>query len=942
MKQKDKILSELKSLTESLDGYTQIGIAAADLAECLGIQRNVASHLLNELSTEGHAIKINTRPVYFLHRSVYEDMPNRFSKADKYLQWQPESTKTTPVTPSETVVSTPQTEQQGALSFHHLVGFNGSLREIVEQCKSAVHYPPNGLPILLVGSSGVGKSYLAQLISEYAHSTGVLETHAPFVVFNCAEYANNAELLTAALFGYCKGAFTGADKDKTGVIEEANGGLLFLDEVHRLTAEGQEKLFLFLDKGVYRRMGESGPWREANVRLICATTEIPEQCMLPTFLRRIPLILRIPTFQDRPLKERLAMVHAFYEKEALRLDRDLIVSGQAVNLLIRSKASGNIGQLTNAIKLSCANAFKSSFNDGSKSLKINITHLPTDYMNHFEGALLDTLGCDELRFLRHSQTSIIHETVSTDKIRVHSEALAKLTPLITANVADRKQTDSQTNTFFREAFDVMNEFLDDLQFTDILSRRTHTVIRNAIEKLIQHGIQNTEVHYGLKYSGNSVEVLSQLIAVFTEYPYEDEWYGTETLYQELKLRLPKEWSVVTRLTEMVEKNLDLQVHPLMTLFGSLYLRSLNRAQNDTRAHGVIVAHGYTTASSIASVANRILGQYIFDAFDMPLELTAVEIGKKLSAYIETIDSSKGIVILVDMGSLEGLYKGIDQTFFGDIALINNVSTQLALDVGYKIISHMPIEEIASSSVTETRFKYHYRPAELIKPSAIVTTCNTGIGTASKIKSLLEKCFAGPELKIIAHDFDKLVDLGRSDGIFKQYDVKLIIGTMNPKLDGVPYVSLENLIMQRSDAVLTDTLSAHVSIERLGEFNREVLKLFSLENVLNYLTILNPDKIIDQVDNALNLLEKHLNIKLQNDHRISLTIHLCCMIERLVMKNPLEMSPRFAQFEDKYRDFVKSIKKAFEPVEAFYRIEIPIAEIGIIHENLSHRVVLNEA
>ena len=57
---------------------------------------------------------------------------------------------------------------------------------------------------------------------------------APFVMFNCAEYANNPQLLLSQLFGYTKGSFTGAVKDKAGLIEEANGGVLFLDEIHRL------------------------------------------------------------------------------------------------------------------------------------------------------------------------------------------------------------------------------------------------------------------------------------------------------------------------------------------------------------------------------------------------------------------------------------------------------------------------------------------------------------------------------------------------------------------------------------------------------------------------------------------------------------------------------------------------------------------------------------
>ena len=82
------------------------------------------------------------------------------------------------------------------------------------------------------------------------------------VVLNCADYANNPELLSAALLGYKKGSFTGADTDKEGLLQEADGGYLFLDEVHRLSYENQENLFVFMDTGRYRPLGDKN-WKAA-------------------------------------------------------------------------------------------------------------------------------------------------------------------------------------------------------------------------------------------------------------------------------------------------------------------------------------------------------------------------------------------------------------------------------------------------------------------------------------------------------------------------------------------------------------------------------------------------------------------------------------------------------------------------------------------------------
>ncbi|MFX6163985.1 sigma 54-interacting transcriptional regulator, partial [Acinetobacter baumannii] len=81
------------------------------------------------------------------------------------------------------------------------------------------------------------------------------------------------ELLAANLFGYVKGAFTGAQGDKAGAFEAANGGVLFLDEVHRLDAQGQEKLFTWLDRKEIYRVGETAQGMPISLRLVFATTE---------------------------------------------------------------------------------------------------------------------------------------------------------------------------------------------------------------------------------------------------------------------------------------------------------------------------------------------------------------------------------------------------------------------------------------------------------------------------------------------------------------------------------------------------------------------------------------------------------------------------------------------------------------------------------------------
>ncbi|HBR2010399.1 TPA: sigma 54-interacting transcriptional regulator, partial [Klebsiella pneumoniae] len=240
---------------------------AMAIADSLKQKRSIISHHLNNLHREQRVVKVNGRPVLFLPVTVLRDHHRLAVRHGEYAS-----------------IQALCADRQDSLA--QLIGAQGSLQEALRQCKAAISYPGAGLPLLLRGPTGTGKSFLARQLWHYAIDEGILPADAPFTVFNCAEYANNPELLTSKLFGHAKGAFTGADKAVPGLIETSNGGVLFIDEVHRLPPEGQEKLFHFMDNGSWRRLGESADERSATVRLIFASTEDLEKHFLATFIRR--------------------------------------------------------------------------------------------------------------------------------------------------------------------------------------------------------------------------------------------------------------------------------------------------------------------------------------------------------------------------------------------------------------------------------------------------------------------------------------------------------------------------------------------------------------------------------------------------------------------------------------------------------------------------------
>lgn len=112
------------------------------------------------------------------------------------------------------------------VSFDHLVGKDESLKLSIQQAKAAMLYPLRGLHTILFGESGTGKSLFAECMYEFGLSSESLPESAPFISFNCADYAQTPQLLFSHIFGVRKGAFTGADEDKSGLIEKLMGNFI--------------------------------------------------------------------------------------------------------------------------------------------------------------------------------------------------------------------------------------------------------------------------------------------------------------------------------------------------------------------------------------------------------------------------------------------------------------------------------------------------------------------------------------------------------------------------------------------------------------------------------------------------------------------------------------------------------------------------------------------
>jgi len=206
---------------------------------------------------------------------------------------------------------------------------------------------PTEMSVLILGESGTGKELTARAIHEMSGRQG-----GPFVAVNCAAIPDT--LLEAELFGFEKGAFTGAIATKRGKFESANGGTLFLDEIGGLTPGLQAKLLRFLEDRIIERVGSESS-QKIDVRVVAATNcDLNSQMKLGNF--RTDLFYRLNSFTIKlpPLRERgedkLLLARHFLDKLARNESGPKDISVEAVEAIRRHTWPGNVRELENKVR----------------------------------------------------------------------------------------------------------------------------------------------------------------------------------------------------------------------------------------------------------------------------------------------------------------------------------------------------------------------------------------------------------------------------------------------------------------------------------------------------------------------------------------------------------------------------------------------------------------
>lgn len=907
---KSRVLIELKKNTESIeklnlsDMLTTEGISAS-----IGIQRNTTSQYLNEFVKDGIAIKIKSRPAIFFHKDIFQE---RFFIPKKFIYDNFE----------ELLTEAKREETMESRVFNSVIGANSSLQMVIDQIKASAYYPGIGLPIMFHGDTGVGKSLLARKTYEFCLEQKLIDEDAPYLELNCAQYFHNQELLSSILFGYKKGAFTGADENQIGLLEAADNGVLFLDECHRLSPESQEKLFTFIDTQAFSRIGENSKKRKSKVRLIFATTEDIQENFLRTFIRRVPISINIPSLQERTTQELSEYIYTFLIRESKKFQKNIMVSSWIMNRLLSLSYRDNVGELENLIKIICANAY--SKHTSQANIVISSETLADGLLSRFLSLKeIDNREVEDICITPKSHVNNFMSVETADSLMI--QGIFKVFKKLFQQYQEDELTEVElVKQLSREATTV----IEMLVFENVEEQNTLKLLRSTVKELVNF----LESSFFVKIRGNSIIALTSYLYkrngfLFT-LPKLEKKILTE-MEEFISINLLMESKLLNALLELVESKLDVTLTDSEKILLVFYLKGLDLEVKKPEVRCVILAHGFSTASSIADVVNRFMEERLFDAFDMPFNVSLDKVREYMDHYLSSNDCSKGLVILADMGSLMLLSEKIADKLQGPLLMMNNVTTQQALFVGEMVKKNIDLETIGKRIYSNMPIEYEIRYPIENKESIILTVCHTGLGAAQQLKKFLQSSI--PEetaIRVEAIDFHYLEKYGRENYLFKQYDVQGIVGTADPNVQGVPYISLEDLISGQGKANIDAIFSEIKDEQTRKKINDNLVRNLSIERLISAVTILDVNKVISCIDEVIADIERRLKLTLENSKKAILYVHIASLVERLIRNQEV---PQYDGKTLRPQQQLAIISEALEVLEMAYNIQISEFELQYLYD-----------
>lgn len=875
---KETVYELIQEIEFGKDSSMKQGVETNEVAQKLGMQRSNASAILNQLCAERRVKKIKSRPV--LYTIQQKDELNSLETS----------------------------------CFKTYVGYNGSLRSVVQLAKAAILYPQKSLNTLIIAQRGCGTSFLAKLMVEFAKEVQVIDQDAQFVKLNCNHYIDNKEALRQELFG-----LPNSSTDFKNCFDRANQGVLFIDNVHLLDGHGQENLNTYLETGTFAYEGAKQNREKRDVLLILTCSMDANKKVIENYTSKIPMKIELLALSDRPLAERFELISTFLSIEATRSNRKIEINNELMKALLLYDCPLNIKQLSRDIRIACANAYVRSYQDYNESIILNLY----DFESYVRKGLLNLKQNEEEieNLIGYDETYIFDkENRQTKQDSNSAKENMYLYIKNQANELERRGIDKQevetiVNSNLKNVFiKYRNQISKDIINIDQLQK----LVDEKVIQLVYDFLEECKLKFDRDYPANIVYGLCLHINSLMALNKTKQRVSSEQITNVIQ-NCSDEYSMANKLADQLKREWDLDLPIDEIVLIAMFIIELPDEKVSSTPQVLYVMHGESTAKSLCDVTNALTKTNNTYAYDLSLNSDSQTALSELKALIQKIDQGSGVVVIYDMGSIKTMLEMIQEETKIQLRLIYMPITLIGLDVARKCSMEEDIDVAYHSTMTELA---NLREGFIKKPKVLITLCHTGEGGAEQLKEYIDK-YSNLNMKTIPLAIsNKKALLNEIMAIQQANEVHAFVGTYNPKLFGIPFLPISEIFSakpQKLDQILLFKPINEVSV------NYEEINA-NLEEQLNHISIQKLKKCLPQFISELNDM-----YSLNEDQEIGLYMHIASMINNLLDNKSLPKNQNIEYLlENRTEDF-KFISRALKKIEKVFNVIVPDDGIAYILE-----------
>jgi len=392
----------------------------------------------------------------------------------------------------------------------------------------------------------------------------------------------------------------------------------------------------------------------------------------------------------------------------------------------------------------------------------------------------------------------------------------------------------------------------------------------------------------------------------------------------IRVNYPDEFMTAMEAARIIDRTFNIET-PLDEIgyLAMFFVQDSNTAESkeDGKVGILVVMHGNSTASSMAQVANELVGVEHAIGLDMPLSLNPEKMYDIVKENVIKADEGKGVLLLVDMGSLKNFGDIISEETSIDVKTVDMVTTIMVIDACHKAVLGKDLNDIYESALKINNRSLPIKKQEKDRiENIIITACFTGKGAAEELKKILKDEYLKDvdNIRIISMEFiDKIHFKNSVEKYRESYNILAIVGTLDFSFAGIPFIPAVDLLTGKA----RDTIMRIKDEANTFDDIRSSLK--------GYFNSIDGEECFKVAGRTVDDIEGALNIKLMPDVKIGIMLHLCFLAEKLSSGGTENTFEGIEDYVEIHNNQMKIIKANLKEIEELCSVDIGIHECAYL-------------